>query len=364
LDEASRRPSLFTGPLRAAAPALAGLAALAAATAAVGQPAPARDGEPISPLPLTVAVDPARAALGARLFNETQLSRNGRQSCASCHPLDRGGVDGLARAPSASPAAVLRNTPTVFNSGFNLSFNWDGSARTLEEQADGVIRSPAQFANDWPTVLGRLRADAGYAAAFKAAYPDGLTQRNVLDALGTYQRSLVTPNGRFDKFLRGGRDALTSREQEGWRLFKAIGCVACHQGMNVGGNLYEKFGVFRDTKPGRRQGEAPDLGRFAITGQEADREVFRVPSLRNVALTPPYFHDGRAATLADAVRTMGKVQLNRDLQPGEIDAIVQFLGTLTGEYGGRPLSVAASVSAPVPASASAPAPASTGRAAP
>ena len=318
------------------------VAGLAAAASARADPGAVRNEEPISPLPLPVALDPARVALGARLFVDARLSRNGTQSCLSCHPLDRGGVDGLARAPSASPAKVLRNTPTVFNSGFNLSFNWDGSARTLEEQADGVIRSPAQFANDWPTVLSRLRADGAYAADFKTAYPDGISQRNVLDALGTYQRSLVTPNARFDRFLRGERDALTSREQEGWRLFKAFGCVACHQGMNVGGNLYEKFGVFRDTKPGRHPGEEPDMGRYAITKEERDREVFRVPSLRNVELTPPYFHDGRARTLGDAVQAMGRVQLNRELSPEEIETIVQFLRTLTGEFNGHPLTAPAS----------------------
>jgi cytochrome c peroxidase len=343
----ARRRSLRPDLGRAAA-LVAGLLALALAAPVRADPAPAHDEEPISPLPLSVAVDPARAALGARLFDDTRLSRNGRQSCASCHPLDRGGVDGLARAPSASRADVLRNTPTVFNVGFNLSFNWDGSARTLEEQADGVIRSPAQFANDWPTVLARLRADAGYAAAFKAAYPDGLGQKNVLDALAAYQRSLVTPNSRFDKYLRGQRDALTAGEQQGWQLFKAFGCVACHQGMNVGGNLYEKFGVFRDTKPDRRPGEAPDLGRYAITKDERDREVFRVPSLRNVALTPPYFHDGRAATLTDAIRTMGQVQLHRDLKPAEIEQIAQFLRTLTGEFQGRPLTAAAPRQPPQP----------------
>ncbi len=295
------------------------------------------DDEPISPVPLSVTIDPARAALGGRLFAETRLSRGARQSCASCHPFEHGGVDGLARAPSASPAKVLRNTPTVFNAGFNLSFNWDGSARTLEDQADAVIRSPAQFNNDWPTVLARLGTDALYVRAFKAAYPDGLTQRNVLDALATFQRALITPNARFDRYLRGQQDALDARELQGYRLFKSFGCVACHQGLNVGGNLYQRFGVFVDTKPGRRAGEAPDLGRYAITKDERDREVFRVPSLRNVELTAPYFHDGRAPTLEDAVHTMAKVQLNRDLGADETDAIVRFLRTLTGELDGHPL---------------------------
>jgi cytochrome c peroxidase len=300
-----------------------------------------QDEEPLAPLPISTPADPARAALGARLFNDTRLSRDNTQSCASCHPLDRGGVDGFARAPSASVVKILRNTPTVFNVSLNLSFNWDGSARSLEAQANGVIQSPAQFNNTWPKVLDTLRADSAYVAGFKAAYREGLTQDNVLEALASYQRNLNTPNARFDKYLRGQRDAISASELEGYALFKSFGCVACHQGMNVGGNLYQKFGVFRDTKPGRRADEAPDLGRFWVTHDERDRETFRVPSLRNVELTPPYFHDGRAATLDDAVRTMARVQLDRTLSPHETDAIVQFLRTLTGELEGRPLSASA-----------------------
>ncbi len=310
----------------------AGLAALAPTAAA-----PLQDAEPIAPLPATVTLDPKRQALGERLFRDPRLSRRGDISCASCHPLDHGGVDGLPRAPSAFARDVLRNTPTVFNSGFNASFNWDGSARTLQEQAEGVIRSPAQFDNDWPRLLAAVNADARYVEQFKAAYPDGVTRPNVLDALAVYQRGLITPNARFDRYLRGQRDALSATELEGYRLFKSFGCAACHQGVNVGGNLYQKFGVFRDTKPGRRPGEEADLGRWGVTHQERHREVFRVPSLRNVELTPPYFHDGRAATLEDAVRTMAKVQLDRVPSDYETQAIVQFLRTLTGEFQGRPL---------------------------
>jgi cytochrome c peroxidase len=319
----------------------AGLAALLPAAAA-----PLQDAEPIAPLPTTVTLDPKRQALGERLFRDPRLSRRGDVSCASCHPLDHGGVDGLPRAPSAFARDVLRNTPTVFNSGFNASFNWDGSARTLQEQAEGVIRSPAQFDNDWPRLLATLNADARYVEQFKAAYPDGVTRPNVLDALAVYQRGLITPNARFDQYLRGQRDALSATELEGYRLFKSFGCAACHQGVNVGGNLYQKFGVFRDTKPGRRPGEEPDLGRWGVTHQERHREVFRVPSLRNVELTPPYFHDGRAATLEEAVRTMAKVQLDRVPSEHETQAIVQFIRTLTGEFEGRPLRPAAPAEVP------------------
>ena len=295
-----------------------------------------QDEEPIAPIPLIPTADPVRAALGATLFVDTRLSRNNAQSCASCHPLDRGGVDGFQRASSANSVMILRNTPTVFNVGFNLAFKWDGSARSLQAQADEVIRT--QFNNTWPKLLETLGADKGYVAAFKAAYPDGLSRDNVLDALASYQRNLITPNSRFDKHLRGDRAALSPTEQQGYVLFKSFGCAACHQGVNVGGNLYQRFGVFRDTKPGRRSHEAPDLGRLWVTKDERDREVFRVPSLRNVELTPPYFHDGRAATLDEAVRIMARVQLDRNLNASETHAIVQFLRTLTGELEGRPLS--------------------------
>ena len=333
---------------RAAAATAAVVIATAAAIAAgpaFAAPDPAApalmNDEPISPIPLTGPADPARAALGGRLFRDTRLSANNRESCATCHPLDRGAVDGLARAPSTSAVRVLRNTPSAFNAGFNLSFNWDGSARSLEAQADGVVRSPAQFNTTWPKLIETVRSDATYMADFKAAYADSPTRDNVLDALAAYQRNLITPNARFDKFLRGDRAALSATEQEGYALFKAFGCVSCHQGINVGGNLYQKFGVFRDTKPGRRPDEAPDMGRFWVTQDERDREVFRVPSLRNVELTAPYFHDGRTATLDEAVRTMARVQLDRNLSPREADAIVQFLRTLTGELNGQPLTRAA-----------------------
>jgi cytochrome c peroxidase len=160
-----------------------------------------------------------------------------------------------------------------------------------------------------------------------------------LDALVTYERSLITPNARFDRYLRGDREALTAEEQRGYQLFKAYGCIACHQGVNVGGNLFQKFGIFQDPVAPRRPGAAADLGRFLVTGAARDREVFRVPSLRNVALTAPYFHDGRAPTLEHAVITMARVQLGRTLTGEESGVIVQFLHSLTGEYQGRSLAL-------------------------
>ena len=191
----------------------------------------------------------------------------------------------------------------------------------------------------WPALLAKLRAVPDYVTQFRDAFPDGLTQANVLNALAEFERSLITPNAPIDRYLRGERDALTADERQGYRLFKSYGCVACHQGMNIGGNLYQKFGVFQAPSPPRDGDAQPDVGRYRVTSIERDRGVFRVPSLRNVAVTAPYFHDGRAPTLESAVEIMGRVQLGRELAIEDINAIVRFLRTLTGEYQGKALSI-------------------------
>jgi cytochrome c peroxidase len=293
--------------------------------------------EPLLPLPLTVAVDPPRVALGARLFQDVRLSGQNTMACATCHRLARGGADGQPRALSADGTPLPRNTPTVFNVAFNFAYHWDGALPTLEAQAERVLLNPAVMHTTWPELLAKLRADPAYAATFQAAYPDGLTAANVLDALATYERSLITPNARFDRYLRGEHQALTAAEQRGYQLFKSYGCVACHQGVNVGGNLFQKFGIFPDLVAPVRPGTEADPGRVRLTGVARDRGVFRVASLRNVALTAPYFHDGRASMLEDAVDTMARVQLGRTLTPEEIGLIVQFLHTLTGDYLGSSL---------------------------
>jgi cytochrome c peroxidase len=293
--------------------------------------------EPILPLPLTVAVDPGRVALGTRLFQDVRLSGPNTMACATCHQLARGGDDGQPRPRGADGSLLPRNAPTVFNVAFNFVFHWDGAFPTLEAQAERVLLNPSVMRTTWPEVLAKLRADRDYIDAFDAAYPDGLTPANVLDALAAYQRSLITPDARFDRYLRGDPQALTVTEQRGYQLFKAYGCVACHHGVNVGGNLFQKFGVFPDVlAPFHPEAEA-DPGRFGVTGVARDRGVFRVPSLRNVALTAPYFHDGRTPALGDAVDLMARVQLGRRLSREEVDLIVQFLHTLTGDYQGQSL---------------------------
>jgi cytochrome c peroxidase len=293
--------------------------------------------EPIEPLTQTAVLDPARTALGERLFHDVRLSHDNARSCASCHPLGRGGVDGRARAITPGGAVSARNTPTVFNVALNSSLNWDGAANTLEAHAESVLLNPSVMNTTWPELLAKLRADGSYLSAFAATYQQRPNQANVLDALASFERSLITPDSRFDRYLRGERSALTATEQRGYELFKAYGCVACHQGMNIGGNLFQKFGVFRDPVAQARPDALVDSGRYRVTQVTRDRGVFRVPSLRNVALTAPYFHDGSVASLEEAVESMARSQLGRSLSSQEIDLIVAFLRTLTGEYRGRPL---------------------------
>jgi len=288
--------------------------------------------EPISPLPLTVELDPARVALGAQLFRDTRVSRGDVVSCATCHPLEHAGVDGRARAVGLGSANCLRNTPTVFNVRFNLYLNWDGAHESLTTHTEAVLLNPALMNMTWPDLMAKLTQWSFYVGDFRAAYPDGITRANVLDALVQFERSLITPNARFDRYLRGQRDALTADEQRGYQLFKSNGCVACHQGVNIGGNLLQRFGVFAKPDPLHPSCGGPDPGRIRITKDPLDQDVFRVPSLRNVAVTGPYFHDGRAVTLEEAVRLMGRAQLGRDLPAEDVRLIVAFLKTLTGEF--------------------------------
>ena len=187
----------------------------------------------------------------------------------------------------------------------------------------------------WPALLAKVGRDSGYVSEFRSAYPRGATRTAVLDAIATFERSLLTPNSRFDRYLRGEREVLTPSEKEGYRLFKAYGCVSCHQGVNIGGNLYQKFGVFEDMIPAETF--PMDLGRFRITKVPRDRHVFRVPSLRNVGVTAPYFHDGHEPVLQKAVETMARAQLGRKLNENEISRLVAYLKTLTGEYKGTML---------------------------
>lgn len=301
----------------------------------------AETAEPIAPVPTQQSLEPGRIALGRVLFEDRRLSSNGTMACASCHMLDRGGADGQRLSTGLDGRPLAANTPTVFNSAFNYLRNWAGNVETLETLIDRVMQSPTLMNERWPNVVARLSADSSLARQFAAAYSEGMTAASLRDALATYIRSLTTPNSRFDRWLRGDETALTAEEQEGYALFRRYGCVSCHQGRNIGANVRQALGIVG--QPGayfteRGSLTEADLGRFQVTGDAADRFVFRVPSLRNVALTAPYLHDGSVATLEEAVSIMFIYQLGRTADEPDLRRIVQFLGTLTGEIpqaGGR-----------------------------
>jgi cytochrome c peroxidase len=293
--------------------------------------------EPITPVPPAVSLDVDKVRLGEMLFHDVRLSRGDVLACASCHLLAEGGDDNQDLSPGSDGELLNFNAPTVFNAALSFRLNWRGNFHTLEEQNEAVVLSLRLMNTTWDELLPKLGADAAYREAFATAYGSDPAPAHVLDALAIFQRSLTTPNARFDRHLRGERDAITPEEERGYQLFKDYGCVSCHQGVNVGGNLFQRFGVFHDPFS---QGPiaTADLGRFTITGKVDDQFVFRVPSLRNVAVTAPYFHDGRAQTLEHAIEEMARSQLGRVLTEREIGLIAGFLRTLTGEYRGGPLS--------------------------
>jgi cytochrome c peroxidase len=291
---------------------------------------PAATAEPIMPIPRSLALDGAKIALGKRLFHDAGLSRDGSVACASCHRMARGGADGAARSVGIGGQLTDRNSPTVFNTVFNFAQFWDGRAATLEEQIDGPLHNPKEMASSWPAVMAKLAEDAGYRAAFERIY-GGITPEHVKNAIAEFERSLITPGARFDRYLEGDTKAVTPAELKGYQLFKTYGCIACHQGVNVGGNLYQRLGVLYGNGEGGAITQSPDVGRMAVTGKPEDFLVFKVPGLRNVALTAPYFHDGSVATLEQAVVLMGQYQLGVAIPSSDVGLIVQFLHTLTAD---------------------------------
>ena len=294
--------------------------------------------EPIQPIPLRLELNESKVKLGENLFHDSRLSGDNKSSCASCHHLNTGGTDRLVRSIGIRNQLQFVNSPTVFNSGFNFKQFWDGRTETLEEQVENpLLSNRGMGGGSWSEVVNKLKQSSEYISLFKQLYSDEINSDNIKDAIATFGRSLYTPNSRFDQFLRGNRNALTEEEKEGYQRFKSYGCVSCHQGMLLGGNMFQSFGLLGDYFGDRGNVTKADLGRFNVTGDERDRYVFKIPSLRNVVLTYPYFHDGSAATLEEAIKVMAKYQLGRQLPETDIALIIKFLSTLTGEYKGKPL---------------------------
>jgi len=283
--------------------------------------------EPIQPIEPVVAADPALVALGAKLFFDPRLSKSGFISCNSCHNLSMGGSDNLTSSIGDNWQRGPINAPTVLNSSMSVAQFWDGRAPTLKAQAGGPIANPKEMAFTHQLAVEVIQSIPPYAAEFERVFgAPGVSIDRITTSIAAFEDTLVTPNARFDRWLKGDDAALTSVEKTGYRLFKDSGCVACHNGAAAGGTSFRKMGLvepYRTTNPAE--------GRAAVTGRDADRFNFKVPTLRNVELTYPYFHDGAAATLADAVEVMGRVQLGRRYEPADNDAIVAFLKTLTGD---------------------------------
>jgi cytochrome c peroxidase len=287
-----------------------------------------RRNEPIKPLVPFDDLDPEAIELGRRLFHEQALSGNGRMACVSCHALTQGGTSRDALPRGVNGQAAKFNAPSVLNAGLNLAFSWDGRFATLEEQLDDPITRPEELGASWERILKFLNSDASYRAQFQATFDSEPTREAVATALATFERSLITPNSQFDQWLAGNENALNGDEFGGYFLFKKYGCVNCHQGAAVGGTMFQPLGLAKayfnsSTNP-------IDLGRFQVTQRERDRHVFRVPALRNVALTAPYLHDGRAPTLEAAIAVMLEFQCGEAVNAEDVRRLTAFLKTLSG----------------------------------
>lgn len=281
------------------------------------------------PLPASVAVAPGRVEMGRLLFHEKRLSRDDSLACADCHPIDKGGVDGNRVSMGVGGRMGEVNAPTVLNSGFNFRQFWDGRAADLEEQASGPVHNPLEMDSNWPAVLAKLAGDARYRELAQSAYGRPLDARMMVSALAAFQRTLVTPDSPFDRYLQGHADALSAEARAGWDLFRSLGCVACHQGVNLGGNMFANLGLMEDFFADRPPAKA-DQGRYNVTERQEDMHHFKVPSLRNVALTAPYFHDGSVKSLEEAIKLMARYQLGVGLHPEDIQRLEAFLRSLTG----------------------------------
>jgi len=289
--------------------------------------------EPIEPIPTNLIIDSEKAALGKKLFNDVRLSKDDSVSCASCHEMGMYGTDNRKVSKGINDQLGKRNSPTVFNAVFNFKQFWDGRADDLHEQAALPVMDPREMAMDsWEDVVSKISKDPEYQHDFNLVFDGELNADTITGAIAEYEKTLVTVNAPFDQYLRGDDAAISDEQKRGYHLFKAFGCSSCHQGVNVGGNMFQKFGVLKDINL-KEGGASSDLGRFDVTGNQWDKHVFKVPSLRLAVKTAPYFHDGSIATIEEAVDIMIEYQLGREVDKDDKSAIIAFLGSLVGENG-------------------------------
>ncbi len=299
--------------------------------------------EPIRPIPDAVEYDTAKAALGKQLYHDTRLSADETVSCATCHGINTGGVDNLQYSEGIKKQLGGVNAPTVFNAVFNFVQFWDGRAATLKDQAAGPPLNPVEMGcKSFDEIVARLSEDKAFVKAFTEIYPEGLSQETITHAIAEYEKTLVTPNSPFDRYLKGEKDAMTAEQVKGYDLFKQYSCATCHAGVNMGGLSYELMGkranYFKDRELILKSGLTDsDNGRYAQTGVERDRYRFRTPGLRNIELTYPYYHDGSIVTLEDAIRSMGLYQVGVSIPENDVRTISSFMKALNGEFEGKPL---------------------------
>jgi len=303
------------------------LIALAASLGMFGGTGVVNAKEPIEPISPVKNLKLSQVELGKKLFFDPRLSKSGFISCNSCHNLSMGGTDNLKTSIGHNWQQGPINAPTVLNSSLNLAQFWDGRAADLKAQAGGPIANPGEMAFSHALAIDVLESIPAYLRDFKQAFgADQITIDHVTQAIAEFEKTLVTPNSRFDQWLSGKKNAISSTELAGYNLFKNSGCAACHNGEAVGGNSFQKMGVVKPYKSSN-----PAEGLSAVTGKDADRFKFKVPTLRNVEMTYPYFHDGEAETLTEAVDVMGRIQLGKKFTKDENASIVAFLKTLTGD---------------------------------
>lgn len=290
--------------------------------------------EPVQPLMDSIPVDPVKVALGFKLYHDTRISADNTVSCATCHPLDKAGVDGLKTSTGIYDQKGGINAPTVYNAALNtVGQFWDGRAKDLQAQAGGPPLDALEMGSNWEQITGKLKEDKDMVKEFAALYPEGITEATITDAIAEFEKTLLTPNCRFDRYLKGDKSALTAEEIKGYELFKTNNCATCHVGVNLGGQSFEYMGIVADyfKDRGTPLHNNKDYGYFNLTQDSTDFQRFKTPTLRNVALTAPYLHDGTALTLQDATKSMLKYQTGKEVSDSEIDLIVGFMNTLTGE---------------------------------
>jgi len=297
---------------------------------------------PQSPLvPKDNLMTPGKVELGKKLYFDPRISKTGTVSCNSCHNVMLGGEDNRAVSIGINGLKGGRSSPTVWNSAFNSVQFWDGRATSLEEQAKGPMTNPVEMGmENHETVMNRLKSIPGYVIEFEKVYgKDSLNIDNVAKAIASYERTLVTPDSLFDRFQKGDKKALSDRAQRGMKLVQKVGCLACHSGPNFNGpvmpagqGFYQKFPLIPGSEYETKYELTKDEGRFAVTKKEQDKNFWRIPTWRNVALTAPYFHNGSVKTLSEAVKVMAKTQLGKTLEEKQVEDIVEFLNSLTGKF--------------------------------